>query len=288
MSVGPEYFDDNYFKYVIYNGTPYGRETAGRMSMNWALSLFANYNPDNLLDVGCGYGYLIEAMRLGGCWAIGVDWSDHCIKKAAAEGNKFLTMADVRDGLPQFENNQFSIVTAFGLLDRIELNDLNKAVASIVRVAQQPILLEIAINKDDQHPDMSGVTGDLSLCSVYSLGFWQKLFRNHECVMFEGNFDKPMTKVALLFMKQQTPRKAFETMNEMRLRQIFLKLGIHEDKDIKSKDEFEKLTREQIIEFILEKNDQLIKSKKNLKPHQLIEKEEVEAPSSIKTISGSE
>ena len=237
MTVNQEYFDSNYFKYVVYNGTPYGRETAGRIFMNWAMSLFNNYNPESVLDVGCSYGYLVEALRLGGCWSIGVDWSRHCVAVAAAEGNKFVTEGDIRDGLPQFETSQFNVVTAFSLLDRIDVTDLNKSIASLVRPAQQPILIEVHVSKDDRNPDMSGPTGDLSLCSVYSLGFWQKIFANNGCVLFESNVDPKTRKAALLFMKQHTPRKAFEEMRENRVRQIFLRLGLHEEHEIKDGDE---------------------------------------------------
>jgi len=239
--------------------------------MNWAMSLFQTYNPESHLDVGCGYGYLNDAMRLGGCWSIGVDWSEHCIKKATAEGIKStIALADVRDGLPQFEKNQFDIVTAFNLLDRIPITDLNKAIQSIARVAKQPILIELTTGKDDRNPDWSGYTGDLSLVSVYSLGFWQKLFANHKCVMFECNFDRKMVNAAIMFMKQETPRETFEAMTEMRLRNIYLRLGLHEDMKISSKEDFEKLTREEIIDAIVAKNDQLIEAKAKQRPHQLI------------------
>lgn len=270
MSVGPEYFDLNYFKYVVYNGTPYSRETAGRTFMNWAMSLFQNYNPDNVLDVGCAYGYLVEAMRLGGAWTVGVDWSEHCVKAAVAQGNRFIQQADVRDGLPSFDNGQMQVVTAFNLLDRIPLEDLTKAVKALIRVAQQPILVEVMIAKDDRNPDWSGFTGDLSLVSVYSLAFWQQLFKNNGCVMFEGNFDGSGQKAALLFMKQQTPRQAFEDMSEMRLRQVFLKLGLHEEHQIKTKEAFGNLTREQIIDMVIAKNESLIMAKSRQRPGQLV------------------
>ena len=258
MPVDSDYFDTNYFKYVIYNGTPYNRETAGRIFMNWAMSLFSNYNPESVLDVGCGYGYLVEALRLGGTWSIGVDWSEHCVAVAASENNKFVTRADVRDGLPQFETSQFNVVTSYNMLDRIPITDLNKAIKSLIRPTQQPILVELMVNKDDRNPDMSGLTGDLSLCSVYSPGFWQKLFANHGCVLFEANVDPKTQKGALLFMKQQTPRKAFEEMNENRVRQIFLRLGLHEEHEIKVKEEFEKMSKDDLIDMIVEKNEALV------------------------------
>jgi SAM-dependent methyltransferase len=274
--MGPEYFDENYFRYTVLNGIPYERRTAGRQFMNWAMSIFTNYNPDSHLDVGCAYGYLNEAMRLGGCWSLGVDWSKHCIDKAKTEGNKgFIMESDVRDGLEQFETNQFNVVTAFNLVDRIEIEDLGKAVKSIARVSQQPILLELIVAKDDRNPDWTGITGDLSLVSVYSLGFWQKVFKEAGCVMFEGNFDKRQQKAALLFMKQETPREHLETMTDNRLRHIFLRLGLQEKMEITQKEDFDSLTRDEIIEAIVAENARLIEKKSKTPAEQMIKGEDI-------------
>jgi len=127
------------------------------------------------------------------------------------------------------------------------------------------------IAKDDRNPDWSGFTGDLSLVSVYSLAFWQQLFKNNGWVMFEGNFDGSGQKAALLFMKQQTPRQAFEEMSEMRLRQVFLKLGLHEEHQIKTKEEFGGLKRDQIIDMVIAKNEALMMAKARQEPGRLVQ-----------------
>lgn len=90
--------------------------------------LIAKYNPDILLDIGTGCGYLVKILREKGVQAYGIDISPYAVK--SSHGNVLL--ADVRN-IP-FKDNLFDVVHSNGLWGYFE--EIPKALAECKRVGK--------------------------------------------------------------------------------------------------------------------------------------------------------
>lgn len=127
------YFDRIYFEgggprksnYSSVGG--YARHAAG---IDWAAiadtiiaKCEASECPEDLwiLDIGCAYGHLVGALRARGVQAYGRDVSEFAVSQAAPDVRPFLTVADLRDGIP-FTPERFlwDMVCSFDVLEHLE------------------------------------------------------------------------------------------------------------------------------------------------------------------------
>lgn len=58
------------------------------------------FEPKTVLDVGCAYGYLVEALRNRGVEAYGIDVSAHAIQSVRSDLSEFVNAQSVVDALP--------------------------------------------------------------------------------------------------------------------------------------------------------------------------------------------
>jgi uridylate kinase len=142
--------------------------------INWyrAIVIKIYLNPKNALDVGCGTGNLVSALRKLGIDAYGLEISKEAIELAHPSVKPYLILGDITK-IP-LKNNSFDLVLTFDVLDRIERDKLNKAIAETIRVSKKYILHKIYTIES------LWITWfhkpDFSLISIFDRLFWQKKF----------------------------------------------------------------------------------------------------------------
>jgi len=108
------------------------------------------YLRGNVLDIGCGPGYLCAFVEPNENHYHGVDIS----QKAIDEGKKlfpgaFFTVADVSSGLDKFSNNSFKTVVLSEVVEHIE--NYKKLLNEAVRISSEYILITVPV--DMPQPD---------------------------------------------------------------------------------------------------------------------------------------
>ena len=92
------------------------------------------------LDVGCGIGFVFEYLsgRQFSFHTFGVDISDQAIEKAkkrlAGQQNLEVRLKTLDDQTLPFEDNYFSLVTSFDVLEHLDETDIDATLGEIARV----------------------------------------------------------------------------------------------------------------------------------------------------------
>lgn len=81
------------------------------------------YRPATYLDVGCAYGYLVEALRDLGVEAYGVDVSSYAIGKVREDIRPYCFVANVAEGLPAELPSQFDCISAIEVIEHLYEED---------------------------------------------------------------------------------------------------------------------------------------------------------------------
>jgi predicted TPR repeat methyltransferase len=107
--------------------------------MPYLRQLVRRYFPENrsarILDLGCGYGALLFALRNAGYDNIsGVDVSPEQVEAACALGDFDLTCADLLQYLGSLPSNSVDVVAAIDVLEHFTREELLELVAEIARV----------------------------------------------------------------------------------------------------------------------------------------------------------
>ena len=127
-----------------------------------------------LLDVGCGYGGVAATLRddLGIREAYGIDIDPRVVEEATAKGVR-ATCADIADqGLP-YDDDQFDVVTCFGMLDYLPWFDT--AIAEMSRVLVPSGVIAVVLpNLASWHNRLALLLGyqprDVEFCSIRAVG----------------------------------------------------------------------------------------------------------------------
>ena len=176
--VSVSYYDREYYlgekgEYRYIRGVNRGKQVLQRLA-NWyrALYIKLQFNPKTLLDVGCGTGELVHNLRTLGVDARGLEISKEALELARPDVKPFLKQGDIMN-IP-FEKNSVDMVVSFDVLEHIERSKLQKAVNETVRVAKKQILHKIFTQENTFLSFLHAA--DPSHVSVYSQGFWDRLF----------------------------------------------------------------------------------------------------------------
>lgn len=81
------------------------------------------YRPVTYLDVGCAYGYLVEALHDLGVKAYGVDVSSYAISKVREDIRPYCFVANVAEGLPAELPSQFDCISAIEVIEHLYEED---------------------------------------------------------------------------------------------------------------------------------------------------------------------
>lgn len=173
FKMSPESFIGNIFQYLV--------------NMYRALTIRVFINPKTCLDVGCGTGRLVKALRSFGIDAYGIDFSQDAIDLADDSVKSFLKVGSISN-LP-YKDNEFDAVVSFDVLEHMERADIRKAVNEAIRVSRKTILHKVYTKENNWINWFHG--HDHSHLSVFTNKFWQKLFLEHPGVtLLKGSFFK--------------------------------------------------------------------------------------------------
>jgi ubiquinone/menaquinone biosynthesis C-methylase UbiE len=135
-------FDEKYFSSGWYSNYLKNFKKLGKVKAKRLIEILSPKKSWKFLDVGCGMGGLVLALRKMGYKAFGTEISDFCLKNSPAK--KWIVKGDILD-LP-FENESFEVVTCFDVVEYLSKKEIEKAFDELKRVTKIFLFLE-AIQK---------------------------------------------------------------------------------------------------------------------------------------------
>lgn len=136
---GKEYWDgERKYGYGGYHYLP------GRWR-NLAKTLIDEYDLDknsNVLDIGCGKGYLIKEFKLliPELKIKGLDISSYAVYNSHEDVKDNLSIYDARKNL-NFGNDSFDLVISLGVLHNFKVNEIAKTIKEIERIGKKKYLM---------------------------------------------------------------------------------------------------------------------------------------------------
>lgn len=172
---------DNYGESYYYLGEEEVRFQTVKMT-NFILEKF---KPKNVLDVGCGMGFLVKWLGVKGIFACGCDKSKYAIKHMSdpkyLTTNKlnispFVQEADIVS-LP-YEDKSFDLVTCLNVLEHIPTDSVPLGVQEIIRVTSQYIFIKVTTHNLSDHFQLlpPGSMGDKTHLTIAGDQFWLQRF----------------------------------------------------------------------------------------------------------------
>lgn len=105
--------------------------------LNQLVSAIEVYQPKTVLDVGCGLGVLVRALRRKGIEAIGTDFAPILKEKAWKRKQTYLQIAEASD-LP-FPDKSFDVVFSSDFFEHIPDEEIDQIVSEMKRVGKKVI-----------------------------------------------------------------------------------------------------------------------------------------------------
>jgi SAM-dependent methyltransferase len=130
----------------------------------FAAAIVAELSPHTVLDLGCGPGLLVEALRQRGVEAWGVDISEYAIEHAAAGAREFCRVGSVTDPI----EGDFDLIVCIEVLEHVPQQYANAAVEEMSRHARRVLFS----SSPDEFRDPSHT-------NVQPTEFWVGLFGRH-------------------------------------------------------------------------------------------------------------
>jgi ubiquinone/menaquinone biosynthesis C-methylase UbiE len=151
-----------------------------------AAALLEKFNPDSVLDLGCGKGHLVYAFNQLNIDACGVDVASYAINQSPENIRPRLFRVDLAVGVLPFQDNTFDMVTSLGLIEHLEKPD--HVICEIRRVLKPSGILFIRTPKRSTENALRllGIS-DHTHVNVQSKAFWVKLFQR-EGFEYTGEF----------------------------------------------------------------------------------------------------
>jgi len=129
-------------------------------------------NPKNCLDVGCGTGEFVSALRKLGIEAYGVEISKAALEIADKKIKPYLKEGDITN-IP-YPDNSFDLVLTFDVMEHLERTKIKKAIEETIRVTRKFVYHKI-YTRENIWVTVSHKQ-DFSHVSVFTRKYWQHLF----------------------------------------------------------------------------------------------------------------
>jgi len=131
-------FDKQYFSSGWYLDYLKNYKKIGKLKAERLIEILRPKRSWKFLDVGCGMGGLVLALRKMGYKAFGVEISDFCLKNSPAK--EWIIKGDVLN-LP-FKKESFEIVSCFDVLEYLNKKEVERALDELKRVTKIFLFLE--------------------------------------------------------------------------------------------------------------------------------------------------
>lgn len=131
-----------------------------------AKNIVMNYAPRTVLDAGCAFGYLVEALRAHGVEAYGLDISDYAIGHTAESIREYCAVGSVVDEeYPASFPERFDLIVCIEVLEHIQPEEGEKAIRNFCRRSDRVLF-------SSTDTDISDVTH----VNVQRKEYWARLF----------------------------------------------------------------------------------------------------------------
>jgi ubiquinone/menaquinone biosynthesis C-methylase UbiE len=131
-------FDEKYFSSGWYSNYLKGFKKTGRFTAKRLIEILKPKRSWKFLDVGCGMGGLVLALRKMGYGAFGLEISDFCLQNSPAKN--WIIKGDILN-LP-FGKESFEVVTCFDVIEYLNRKEIEKAFDELKRVTKIFLILE--------------------------------------------------------------------------------------------------------------------------------------------------
>ena len=120
-------FDAFYYRNCV-GGDAYTRN-ASWLAFNAAIAdrIVSDIRPRRVLDAGCGFGFLVEALRERGVEATGMDASPFAISKVCESVQPYCRVGSIADTLDQF----YDLIVTVEVFEHIPPRDAERAIANL-------------------------------------------------------------------------------------------------------------------------------------------------------------
>lgn len=127
------YYED-YFSISISNGNGYlDKEKYYPFFDKIAERLIKDYRPQTVLDAGCAYGYLVEALRERGVEAWGIDISEYAVGHASETIKPYIRVNSAAEPLPENFPEHFDLITSIEVLEHMTVEEGERALEQLCR-----------------------------------------------------------------------------------------------------------------------------------------------------------
>jgi 2-polyprenyl-3-methyl-5-hydroxy-6-metoxy-1,4-benzoquinol methylase len=130
--------------------------------------LMSVYRPQQVLDIGCAKGFLVETLRSRGISSYGVDISQYALSQAPESIRAFLHQVDVCKAVMPFVDSMFDFVICLEIVEH--LPDVNHFLSEVQRVMKPGGLLFISTPS----PGSEAAQADVTHINVQHAGWWIK------------------------------------------------------------------------------------------------------------------
>ncbi len=158
-----EYYE-SYFN--IGNEAEYSdREKFYPFFSNIAEELVKNHRPETVLDVGCAFGYLVEALRERGVKAYGIDISEYAIENAAKEIRPYVRVSSASNPLPDDFPEHFDLIISIEVLEHMTVEEGDSALRNLCKLTE----LFVFSSSDNDLKDVTHI-------NVQRKEYWARIF----------------------------------------------------------------------------------------------------------------
>lgn len=164
-------YDETYYShgYETETDTAYGRHGQWLTFFNAAAKrIKKRIRPRTVLDVGCAFGLLVEALNDAGVDARGVDISPYAIGQAREDMRDRMAEGSILDPLPLIDGNRYDLVICVEVLEHLPPEQAELAVHNLCKASDR--ILFSSSPDDFEEP---------THFNVLPTSEWIKLFNAH-------------------------------------------------------------------------------------------------------------
>ncbi len=107
------------------------------------------FHPKKVLDIGCAYGYLVEALRNKGVEAYGIDVSEYAVSQADDSIKPFLKSMSALEDLPENFPHHYDLVVSIEMIEHLYEEDGLKLIKRMVSYADKVLISSTDSDFDD-------------------------------------------------------------------------------------------------------------------------------------------
>ncbi len=151
--------------------------------------IVTSLRPQSTMDVGCAYGFLVEALAKRGVNAAGIDFSDYAISQVHESVTETCSVRSATEPL----GTTYDLITCIEVLEHISAPDAQLAIANMAQATDQILLSSTP--QDFEEP---------THINVQPVEYWAQLFAE-QGFFRDLNFDATfLTPWAVLFRREDT------------------------------------------------------------------------------------